>query len=125
VYSVILTVDGLTGLTSEKKINLVRAKQKPTSIGTSSEYSGENQLQVYPNPFSSITTISWEIPANDFVTLKIYNMLGVEVASLVNDIQPDGKHEIIFDAGHLNNGIYLIQLNVGSYSEHKFVILNK
>jgi len=125
VYSVILTVDGLTGLTSEKKINLVRARQKPTSIGTSSEFSGENLLQVYPNPFSSITTISWEIPANDFVTLKIYNMLGVEVASLVNDLQPDGKHEIIFDAGHLNNGIYLVQLNVRSYIEHKFIILNK
>jgi len=125
VYSVILTVDGLTGLTSEKKINLVRARQKPTSIGTSSELSGKNLLQVYPNPFSSSTTISWEIPANDFVTLKIYNMLGVEVASLVNDIQPDGKHEIIFDAGHLNNGIYMILLNVRSYIEHKFIILNK
>ena len=87
-----------------------------------SEY---NLDQNYPNPFNPSTTISYHFAQAGFVTLKVFNILGKEVASLVSEIQNAGSYRIKFDAKNLSSGIYLYQLNVGSFSETKKFTLMK
>lgn len=80
--------------------------------------------QNYPNPFNSTTNITYSISHSDFVILKIYNMLGQEVQTLVNKFKSAGNHTIIFDAKNFSSGIYLYELQVGNNTtETKKMIL--
>jgi hypothetical protein len=67
----------------------------------------------YPNPFNPITKIYYEIPEDGFVTLKIYNALGKEIKTLINENKIAGSYEIEFDASGLPTGIYFNVLQVG------------
>ncbi len=86
--------------------------------------------QNYPNPFNPITTIKYKIPELSFVTLKIYDVLGSEVATLVNEEKPAGRYEIVFDAANLSSGVYFYRLQAvptgrqaGSFVETKKMVL--
>jgi hypothetical protein len=81
--------------------------------------------QNYPNPFNPITTISWQSPVGSWQTLKIYDVLGNEVATLVDEFKPAGIYEVKFDAGKLSSGIYLYQLMAGSVLQTKKLMLLK
>ena len=81
--------------------------------------------QNYPNPFNPTTTISYQIPQNSHVILKVYNILGKEVATLVNGQEAAGKYQINFNASNLASGIYLYQLRAGSFIATKKLILLK
>ncbi|HSP87743.1 MAG TPA: T9SS type A sorting domain-containing protein [Ignavibacteriaceae bacterium] len=86
--------------------------------------------QNYPNPFNPSTKIKFEIPGqarndNVLVTLKIYDILGREVATLVNEEKPAGIYETEFNASNLSTGIYFYQLKAGDYIETKKMILVK
>ncbi|HEX2867947.1 MAG TPA: T9SS type A sorting domain-containing protein [Ignavibacteriales bacterium] len=81
--------------------------------------------QNYPNPFNPATTIRYSVPKAGMVTLKIYNMLGQEVATLINAQQNAGKYEVSFDASRLSSGIYLYNLTSGSFSSTKKMMLVK
>ena len=81
--------------------------------------------QNYPNPFNPSTTISFSIPSAGFTSLKVYDILGNEVAILVNEEKPAGEHKITFDASKLTSGVYLYWLKVGNYTEMKKMILMK
>ncbi|HZW39501.1 MAG TPA: YCF48-related protein [Ignavibacteriaceae bacterium] len=70
--------------------------------------------QNYPNPFNPSTTISFTLPERTEVSLKVYNILGKEVAALVNETKEQGKHSINFDASKLSSGIYFYELRAGS-----------
>lgn len=76
--------------------------------------SGFELLQNYPNPFNPSTKISWHTSAGSHQTLKIYNILGTEVATLVDEYKPAGSYEVDFDASNLSSGIYLYRLQSGS-----------
>ncbi len=83
-------------------------------------------LQNYPNPFNSRTTISYSVPQSGFVELKIYNMLGREIQTVVNEFQAAGKYSFDFDARKLSNGAYFYQLKVGNrFSETKKMLYIK
>lgn len=79
----------------------------------------------FPNPFNPSTTIRYEIPKNEFVSLKVYNSLGKEVASLVNENQNTGVYEYVFDAAKLSSGIYYYTLTAGDYKETRKMALLK
>jgi hypothetical protein len=79
--------------------------------------------QNYPNPFNPTTTISFSIPSSTFTSLKVYDILGNEVATLVNEEKPAGEHKITFDASKLTSGVYLFRLNSGNFTEIKKMIL--
>lgn len=92
-------------------------------------------LQNYPNPFNPATTIRYELSANSFVTLKVYDVLGREVATLVNERQSAGSHSVVFsavggsasggNAGNLPSGMYIYKLEAGTYSATRKLLLLK
>ncbi len=71
--------------------------------------------QNYPNPFNPSTMISYQIPEAGFVTLKVYDVLGKEVANLVGENKQQGKYTVNFDASGLTSGIYIYQIKVNEY----------
>ena len=81
--------------------------------------------QNYPNPFNPITTIKFYIPELSFVTLKVYDVLGNEITTLVNVEKPIGSFEIKFDATGLPSGIYFYRLRAGSFVETKKMVFMK
>jgi hypothetical protein len=81
--------------------------------------------QNYPNPFNPTTEINYSIPAFRNVVIKVYDVLGKEVATLVNEEKPAGSYEVQFDASKLSSGIYLYKLQAGSFVKTKKMILMK
>jgi aminopeptidase N len=81
--------------------------------------------QNYPNPFNPSTTIEYTIPESGIVTLKIYDVLGKEVATLVNGQNDAGKHKVEFDATGFNSGVYFYRIENGSSVETKKLVLLK
>ena len=79
----------------------------------------------YPNPFNPSTTISFSIPSEEFVSLKIFNSLGEEVADLINETKPAGNYSVSFDASELTSGIYFYKLKTSSFIQTKKMILVK
>ena len=79
--------------------------------------------QNYPNPFNPVTTIKYQVGNDGYVTLKVFNSLGEEVAELVNQFQKAGSHKFIFEGKDLPSGIYVYQLTSGSYGESKKMML--
>jgi len=81
--------------------------------------------QNYPNPFNPSTIISWQLPETKFVTLKIYDVMGNEVASLINEEKQAGNFEVEFNATILSSSTYFYRLQAGSYVETKKMVLIK
>jgi 5'-nucleotidase len=81
--------------------------------------------QNYPNPFNPSTKIEFRIADFGFVTLKVYDILGNEVATLVDEYKPAGKYEIEWNAGEFPSGVYFYQLNTGEYISTKKMVLLK
>ena len=77
----------------------------------------------YPNPFNPSTKIRYAIPQTSFTVLKVYDITGTEVMTLVNEERPAGIYEVNFDAVNLASGTYIYQLQAGNYSEAKKMIL--
>lgn len=81
--------------------------------------------QNYPNPFNPSTTINYELQKSGLVNLKIYNMLGKEVADLINETQEAGLHEVSFDASNLPSGTYIYKIQSGNFVQVRKMILLK
>ena len=81
--------------------------------------------QNYPNPFNPSTTIRFNVPKQEYVSLKVYNSLGQEVAKLVQGEKPEGNYEVEFSASNLPSGIYFYKLQAGDFVESKKMILMK
>ena len=81
--------------------------------------------QNYPNPFNPSTAISYQLSAVSQTTLKVFNILGQEVATLVNEVQQAGVHTVNFNANNLSSGIYFYQLHAGNFVETKKMVLMK
>ena len=101
---------GLTNLTSEDKI----INEKNFML-----------YQNFPNPFNASTVIKWFLPKQNHVTLKIFDVLGNEIATLVDEIKNPGNHEIEFDAGNLPSGIYFNKISIGEITKVNKMILLK
>jgi hypothetical protein len=81
--------------------------------------------QNYPNPFNPLTIIKYQIPKRSFVTLKVYDVLGNEISTLVNEKNPAGSYEYDFNATGLPSGIYLYRLQAGDFADIRKMILIK
>ena len=81
--------------------------------------------QNYPNPFNPSTTIKFSIPESGMVTLRVFNMLGQEVATLLNSEKTAGVYEASFDASALSSGIYFYTLDSKNFTSTKKMVLLK
>lgn len=103
----------------------INSPKNLTNIEPVNKFSTSN----YPNPFNPTTTITYTLPANEKVVIKIYDMLGREVTELVNEFKTAGKYSVNFDAssagGGLSSGTYFYSITAGNYHQSKKIILLK
>lgn len=81
--------------------------------------------QNYPNPFNPTTLINYSIPKSEFVTIKVYDLLGQEIATLVNGDKTAGNHRVEFNARRLTSGVYYYRMESGKFSQTKKFIVEK
>ncbi len=81
--------------------------------------------QNYPNPFNPNTVIKWEVPVSGYVSLKVFNAIGNEVKTLVNENQNAGSYSVSLDGSKLPSGIYFYKITAGNFSETKRMVLIK
>ncbi|MBK8550281.1 MAG: T9SS type A sorting domain-containing protein [Ignavibacteria bacterium] len=104
----------------------VMVYDNPTSITSEVEIAGGFDLhQNYPNPFNPVTVIRYSLSENLFTSLKIYDILGNEIVTLVNEKLNAGSYETEFDAGDLTSGIYYYRIVSGNFIETKSMMLVK
>lgn len=98
---------------------------KMTGIENIARQSDEDilHLQNNPNPFRRITKITFHLPKDSFVTLSIYNMVGIRVANLVNENQNAGTYSYDLNANDLNDGVYFLKITAGEFSATKKIML--
>ncbi|HSP88666.1 MAG TPA: CotH kinase family protein [Ignavibacteriaceae bacterium] len=83
------------------------------------------ELTAYPNPFNPVTIIRYAIPQTSFVNIKVFDILGNEITTLINEEKPVGIYEINFNASYLSSGVYFYSLETGNYTSVKKLILLK
>ena len=125
----------VTSQTGGATFNLINTQNDASNMAKKSynkvAYSGEeipskyDLAQNFPNPFNPATTINYQIPQNGLVTLKIYDILGKEVATLVNEQKNQGRYSVNFDASRLASGVYIYQIRVNDYVSSKKMLLLK
>jgi plastocyanin len=107
---------GMIGTITATAVNSVDEKTQPEKFQLN---------QNYPNPFNPTTSLQYAVSSRQFVTLKVYDLSGREVARLVNEEKPGGEYEVVFNGTNLPSGIYFYQLKAGEFSETKKMILLK
>ena len=100
--------------------NITAVKESTPAVTTSYKLN-----QNYPNPFNPSTIISYSVPNQSKVTLKVYNILGSEVATLVDETKPAGNYNVTFNAARLSSGVYFYQLKAGNFVSTKKLMLLK
>ena len=121
-------ISGLSGFWPDDDIWVIKTEPDPALLFidlNNTQTLSYNLIQNYPNPFNPSTKISWEAPVGSWQTLKIYDVLGNEVATLVDEYKPAGKYEVEFDAIDLSSGIYFYQLKTENNIKTKKMILLK
>ena len=103
-----------------------KINEATTGVKNKSELPGKFELfQNYPNPFNPTTRIQYTLAAEQFVSLKVYNTLGKEVKTLVNEEKSAGTYEVEFSSKYLPSGIYFYKITVGDFTQAKKMILLK
>ena len=97
-----------------------------TAVAEAPELPSEYRLhQNYPNPFNPETTIRFSLPQPEFVILRIFDLAGREVATLLQEPKPAGTHALIFDASHLPSGVYVYRMQAGKFQASRKLLLLK
>jgi len=119
-----LTVDGEKDAIGDYRLSL----PVPLAVASSREKqtpSDYHLAQNYPNPFNPSTTIAFSLPRAEQVTLKVFNLLGKEIATLVDEKFSAGRYEVRWEAGGIESGTYFYQLRAGEFAATKKLILMK
>ena len=124
--SYVVTVQVTDGTLTATTTTVITASAFITGVedfsGVPTEFS---LMQNYPNPFNPTTSIRFALPKESSVTLKVFNMLGQEVASLIQGTMAAGFHKVEFNASKLNSGMYIYRIEAGSFVSVKKMLLMK
>ncbi len=105
-------------------INLTASTEPASVVEENNQVKDFKVFQNYPNPFNPSTTISFAIPQRSNVNVKVYNITGKEVASLVNEVKEPGQYSVSFNAGKLSSGVYFYKITAGKFSSvHKMILI--
>jgi len=115
---------------TEEYVTIQEALDKGTTISGIQKIDGSLPVnyilhQNYPNPFNPTTIIIYKLPLSSLVKIKVYDVLGREVQTLVNERQNAGYHSVVFNAGNLSGGVYFYRLQAGTYQDTKKLLLLK
>ena len=102
-------------------IVVTRNRKGPATPGTAD--SKDFQINEYPNPFNATATIVFTLPLPEYTTLKVYNIVGADLGTLISEELPAGKHQFKFDGSRLASGVYYYRVSAGTFSEVKKMIL--
>jgi len=102
-----------------------KEKGKDVAILGVNEFPTKYSISNYPNPFNPSTTINYQLPENGFVTIKVYDILGKEITTLVSENKQAGYHKINFDGSKLTSGIYIYTIKANNFAQSKKMILAK
>ena len=127
-----LAANDFFGATSSDQMYMDDYYYNPNTIWPTSVKQQSQEIPVtfalehnYPNPFNPTTNIKFSIPTKGLVTLKVFNSLGMEVATLVNEVTNAGTYVVDFDASNLTSGVYFYRLQSNDFNETKKMILIK
>jgi hypothetical protein len=130
IHPAFMITYGDNSLTIRRKVKAVRTYYY--NILSDVEESQENEIPIeysldqnYPNPFNPITTISYSLPVDGLVKIKVYDLLGREMITVVNNFQVAGRHLVQVDGSNLSSGIYFYSIEAGSFRSVKKMILLK
>jgi hypothetical protein len=123
--SVLYTLSLPTGQYSYRSVRYNTTDVATNTLSDNNSVSNYKLSQNYPNPFNPATRINFALPKSGFVTLKVYNLIGQEVASLVNEEKNVGTYSVDFNASNLTSGIYFYKVSVNGFSEVKKMMLIK
>ncbi|HEY6952532.1 MAG TPA: T9SS type A sorting domain-containing protein [Bacteroidota bacterium] len=124
--SVSIDSGATSGTVSLHSVSWTRVAQTPTFVSTRVEPPASFVLeQNYPNPFNPSTNISYTVPKRSLVTVRVYDMLGREVATLVDAEKEPGSYRVSFDATKLAGGVYVYRLQAGNFTATKKLLLLK
>ncbi|HTY37078.1 MAG TPA: T9SS type A sorting domain-containing protein, partial [Bacteroidota bacterium] len=113
-------------LPGDRNIGAISGASSTTAVNANESMPTSFSLQQnYPNPFNPTTTIQFQLPTESIVTLKVYNLLGQEIRTLVNGDLHAGVHIVSFDASNLSSGIYVYRLQAGEFSQVRRMMLIK
>jgi hypothetical protein len=116
---------GETGSTDTVEVRLT-IPWKRRSSNSSYQSNFEYKLQQnYPNPFNPATTIEFTLKENSVVSLRVFDILGREVAAIINDLLIAGNHQVVFDGHNLESGIYFYEIITDKFRDVKKLILLK
>jgi hypothetical protein len=99
-----------------------------TFIGKDNNITNPNEFilsQNFPNPFNPNTTINFSVPKQSNVTIKVYNILGKEILTLVNETKPQGNYKVEFNADNLSSGVYFYRMKTNEFTQTKKMLLVK
>jgi len=98
-----------------KRLRMITGVVNPTSVQNDNGLIDDFELmQNYPNPFNPSTKINYSLPYTSFVTIKVYDVLGNEIAALVNEEKPNGRYSLNFDASEISSGVYFYTIQATS-----------
>jgi len=120
-----IEVGSLEDPTNKYVLNFIATTDPTLSVRDNSLIESYNLSQNYPNPFNPSTKINYKIEEPGLVQLKVYNVLGVEVATLVNAQQNSGNYTADFNAAKLSSGVYFYSLSVNNFTQTRKMILEK
>jgi subtilisin family serine protease len=110
---------------AENELQILEGQAKETAKTTGFAVSRGITLTNYPNPFNPTTTIAYQIPTDGHVTIKVFDILGRDVTTLVDEFKPAGSYTVQFDASRLASGIYFYSIHAGEYTAVKKMLLLK
>lgn len=126
LYSTAIDFNGYVWVGGSASNIFTTMPEPPVSVGNDKYVTSSYRLdQNYPNPFNPNTIISYELQQSGFITLKVYDVLGRELITLIDGIKEPGLHQVNFDASNLTSGVYFYRLQSGDFITTKKMMLIK